>query len=72
MYFTTFAIAYAHCEFLTDPENGDVSHRFPVLGTIAQYSCDHDFVLIGDDSRVCTQNGSWSGVQPKCNGKWNS
>ena len=61
-------IVYAHCEFLTDPDNGDVSHQFPVLGTIARYSCDSDFVLIGEDIRVCTENGSWSGMEPTCEG----
>ena len=62
-------IAYAHCELLSDPDNGDVSHQFPVLGTIARYSCDFDFVLIGEDNRVCSENGSWSGMEPTCEGK---
>ena len=61
---------YAHCELLDDPDNGDVSYRFPVLGTVAQYSCDPDFALFGDDVRVCTLNGSWSGVEPTCEGNY--
>ena len=56
----------AVCGFLPDPENGSVTISGPTLGSVATYSCDTGYDLIGDMERVCQDNGTWSGNQPVC------
>ena len=41
----------------------------PILGNIATFSCSAGYQLVGSQKRVCSANGKWSGVQPRCNGK---
>lgn len=37
------------------------------LGSIARYTCQRSFNLIGGDSeRICQENGEWSGRDPSC------
>lgn len=39
----------------------------PILGNIATFSCSAGYQLVGSQKRVCSANGKWSGVQPRCN-----
>ena len=36
------------------------------LDTIATYSCDDGFMLIGSPERTCESSGNFSGVDPMC------
>lgn len=37
----------------------------------ALYVCDRDYTLVGNETRACLSNGSWSGVEPpKCMYSW--
>ena len=36
------------------------------FGSEASYYCESNFVLKGNHSRVCQENGSWSGAVPEC------
>lgn len=36
------------------------------VGGIAHYSCPRGFYMEGNETRVCLQNGSWSGNTPAC------
>ena len=56
----------AVCGFLPDPENGTVTINGTVPGSIATYTCDPGFNLIGDEQRVCQANGNWSENEPLC------
>ena len=56
------------CGELDDPNNGQVSLNGTTLGSIATYTCDTGFDLIGDMERICQANGNWSGNEPTCEG----
>ena len=34
--------------------------------SLARYSCNGGFRLVGDSYRVCLKNGKWSGQEPFC------
>ena len=36
------------------------------LGSVAQYSCESGYALVGGDNRTCEANGMWSGEEPLC------
>ena len=36
------------------------------IGTVAAYSCDTSHVLIGNNTRTCHGDGTWSGTEPTC------
>ena len=54
------------CGRLSSPENGLVTFRRTTLGSLANYSCNTGFVLIGLQVRICGVGGSWSGEAPVC------
>ena len=39
-----------------------------VLGTKATFTCKQYYAMVGDAVRTCQQDGSWSGIQPRCIG----
>uniref|UniRef100_A0A8C9NBQ1 Sushi, von Willebrand factor type A, EGF and pentraxin domain-containing protein 1 n=1 Tax=Serinus canaria TaxID=9135 RepID=A0A8C9NBQ1_SERCA len=47
-------------------ENGQVTGEDYTFQRRTEYSCNEGFMLDGDRSRVCLENGSWSGVTPVC------
>ena len=40
------------------------------VGNIVTYTCPHGYTLSGSSTRTCQPNGYWSGIAPKCNGKY--
>ena len=54
------------CNSLSDPVNGSVVFLETVFGSSATYSCDSGFLLISNDTRVCQEDGQWSGDDPVC------
>ncbi|XP_064382155.1 sushi, von Willebrand factor type A, EGF and pentraxin domain-containing protein 1-like isoform X4 [Halichondria panicea] len=54
------------CPALKDPENGSVDDRDNLPGTIAKYTCDDGFRLVGSSKRPCQKDGSWAGEAPIC------
>lgn len=57
------------CPVLSNPANGQVLVDSRVFGSVAIYVCDDGFVLVGEGTRVCSENGQWSGTEPQCEGK---
>ena len=55
------------CEELQNPTNGQVSMTGQSIGSIATYTCDSGYELIGDDTRTC-EDGVWTGQEPTCIG----
>ena len=52
------------------PSNGDVSLSASTkLGSIATYTCDTGYNLVGSSKRTCQAEGRWSGELPSCEGK---
>ena len=50
------------CGPLLHPDNGQVE----VTGQVARYSCNSSYSLQGDDTRICSSSGEWSGSEPIC------
>ncbi len=64
----------ALCPDLEPVTNGIVTYSvdmvapFRDVGTVATYSCEEGFGLIGLESRECLEGGVWSGETPTCEG----
>ena len=54
------------CGDLEDPKYGQVDVSTTIFGSIARYSCDKGFRLIGKKVRQCLINGEWSNEAPVC------
>ncbi len=39
------------------------------VGTVATYSCDFGFILVGSEAQLCIGGGIWSGQPPECQRK---
>ena len=37
-----------------------------VYGSLATYHCNPGYILWGNASRLCSEDGEWNGVQPQC------
>ena len=35
-------------------------------GSVANYTCNDNYELIGNESRTCMDDGMWSGQEPTC------
>ena len=57
------------CPKLANPENGRVWFNGVTPSSIADYSCNKGFKLVGDAWRKCQPNGEWSGEAPTCKRK---
>ncbi len=53
---------------MSDPRNGDVVITGVAVGSMATYTCDNGFELIGEQSRTCQPNGRWTDKDPICKG----
>ena len=58
------------CGPLDDPENGQVSAETIIRGSEAVYSCNQNYSLNGDRTRVCMDDSMWSGNEPICEGAY--
>ena len=67
-----FAIILLHktvgngCEYLQDPDYGQVTLTGTHTDARASYICDDGYELVGDDVRKCLHSGEWSGTEPIC------
>ena len=58
------------CPALPNPDNGMVTWDSLAPGGVATYTCDPGFVLIGEPTRNCGSDGTWSGMAPICERKF--
>ncbi len=66
-----FSIAIT-CGRLESPTNGKVIVTGTTPGSVATYSCNSGFELIGNERRrSCQNNGQWGGNAPVCRGNRN-
>ena len=74
--------AALQCRELSPPDNGGISvapgpnSLSQGLGSVATYSCDPGYALVGQTTRTCEDTnggtvttGTWSGTPPYCQGK---
>ena len=56
------------CGNLSDPENGivEIDESF----SLATYSCNSGYQLVGNTTRVCLSSGEWSDSEPVCQCKF--
>ena len=57
------------CLNLTVPNNGEVSLVSATFGSVATYTCEEGYLLVGDAMLECLMNGSWSQQEPSCESK---
>ncbi|NXK98547.1 LYAM3 protein, partial [Formicarius rufipectus] len=66
----TASVQAIKCSALTTPKMGQAvcSHPFGdfTFGSTCAFSCQTGFVLMGPESRKCTDIGTWSGDTPQC------
>ena len=43
-----------------------LSYTNTTINSVAEYSCDTGYILIGNSIRMCQRNGNWSGHAPSC------
>ena len=54
------------CESLSNPANGMVTVTGLTPGSIATYTCNNAYQLLGNDTRTCDSNGLWTNMEPTC------
>ena len=54
------------CPALSEIPNGSVTVSSDTNNTIAVYSCNEGFELVGESTRVCMSDSTWSGNSPIC------
>ena len=65
---TCLHFAAVECGSLTSPENGNVTLSGTNFTSIAQYTCNSGYVLMGVESRQCQADRTWSNESPMCEG----
>lgn len=60
-----FYLVDVKCGLLNAPANGHVE-KVAAFGRMAHYFCDKNYKLIGNETRVCSPEGVWSGEEPFC------
>ena len=69
------ALLVIDCAMLMPPSNGrlDINPSTTAPGGfMATYFCDEGYDLVGNSSRVCQVDGSWTGSDPNCARKLNT
>ena len=49
--------------------NGTVTYNTSgalTSGTVATYSCEDGYELVGEETRICLVDGTWTGAEPEC------
>ncbi len=55
---------------LNDPTNGTVIGNSVSFGSKVTYTCNNGYILSGNNSRMCQDDGQWTGSAPVCNSKY--
>ena len=66
---SNFESAAVRCPILSNPSNGRVTQQGSRPGARATYVCNTGYELVGLFSRICQNNGQWSGDAPTCESK---
>ena len=66
---SNFESAAVRCPILSNPSNGRVTQQESRPGARVTYVCNTGYELVGLFSRICQNNGQWSGDAPTCESK---
>ena len=55
------------CAIPEEIENGQPIINGTKFEDFVNYRCNRGYELVGDETRLCTENGSWTGTKPQCN-----
>ena len=71
LYHIIFVIVFVavDCGSLTSPVNGNISLSGTTFESVADYTCQAGYLLVGSESRLCQANRTWSGDSPICEGQ---
>ena len=69
MQFHQLCYSVVDCGMLSAPENGLLSTENTTFGSLVIYSCIEGYNIMGDEMRMCLENGSWSRHDPVCQGE---
>lgn len=58
------------CGSLSAPMNGSSSGDTTVFPNSIHFNCDPGFILNGSAIRMCQTNGTWSGFETLCSGRF--
>ncbi|OTF69435.1 hypothetical protein BLA29_011645 [Euroglyphus maynei] len=58
----SFIVAGQTCSYPGSPAHASVTftNERMIAGTIATYTCDNGYELLGPSRRLCHQNGTWT------------
>ena len=59
-------ICLVDCGHPGTPRNGSVMFDDTLEGSVATYTCDFGFGLVGDSERTCQFDQTWTGTEPTC------
>ena len=62
----SYTIDCIDCGPLEPPINGFLEIEDTVFDSEALYGCDEGYDLIGEETRNCTIDGTWTGEDPVC------
>ena len=48
------------------PMNGMVTSNGTFVTSVAKFTCDDGYMLVGDMQRICQLDGTWSNMVPEC------
>ena len=48
------------------PMNGMVTSNGTNVTSVAEFTCDDGYMLVGDMERICQLDGTWSNMVPEC------
>ena len=58
------------CSSLTSPSNGEVSLTTTTFESVAMYTCEEGYLLMGSPMRECQADGNWTQQDPLCESKF--
>ncbi|XP_077998260.1 mannan-binding lectin serine protease 1-like [Glandiceps talaboti] len=61
-----YSVTAQPCPTLTAPLHSEMSGSNFVFKEYVQFICNRGYYLVGSETRMCTENGTWTGVQPHC------
>ena len=54
------------CGGLSSPFNGEVRLTRTLLGSESIYACNTGYEIVGNSTRECLSDGTWSDEEPRC------